>query len=149
MKTPGYCWYNNDEVANKAIYGALYNWFAVNTGKLCPTGWHVPTNEEWTTLINYLGGLETSGGKLKEFGVTHWNSPNIGATNESGFSSLPGGYRNLSGIFYFLGNYGYWWSSTEVESNYAWYRSLNYNTNKAYSNNLSKMGGFSVRCIRN
>ena len=148
MTTPGYCWYNNDEITNKNTYGALYNWYAVNTGKLCPIGWHVPSNADWTTLSNYLGGMDIAGGKLKEFGLIHWNSPNIGATNESGFTLLPSGYRNLSGIFIFLGDYGYWWSSTGTESNCALYRSLNYNTSKIYTNNLSKIGGFSVLCLR-
>ena len=93
LTTPGYCWYNNDENANKNIYGALYNWYTVNTGKLCPAGWHVQTNEEWGLLTTYLGGNNIPG-KLKEAGTAHWASPNTGATNESGFTAMPGGQRS-------------------------------------------------------
>ena len=89
LTTPGYCWYNND-TTNKNTYGALYNWFAVNTGKLAPTGWHVPTDDEWTTLTTYLGGESIAGGKLKETGTTHWRTPNAGATNEIGFTASSG-----------------------------------------------------------
>ena len=92
LTTGAYCWYNND-VSYKNPYGALYNWYAVNTGKLAPKGWHVPSDAEWTTLITYLGGESIAGGKLKEAGTTHWLSPNTEATNSTGFSALPGGRR--------------------------------------------------------
>ena len=88
--TPGYCFYNNG-VVNKNTYGALYNWYAVNTGKLAPKGWHVPTNDEYTTLITFLGGESVASSKLKESGTSHWQSPNTEATNQSGFTALPGG----------------------------------------------------------
>jgi uncharacterized protein (TIGR02145 family) len=94
LTTPGYCWYDNDASTFKAIYGALYNWYAVNTGKLCPLGWHIPTRDDYTTLMLFLDTDGTwdnndAGGKLKETGTIHWLSPNIGATNESGFTALP------------------------------------------------------------
>ena len=118
LTTSAYCWYTNDAAANKSTYGSIYNWYAVNTGKLCPTGWHVPTDEEWTILINYLGGGSVAGNKLKEAGTIHWISPNAG-TNESGFTALPGGRRTSAGIYVSLTDYGYWWSSTESSSTMA------------------------------
>lgn len=113
LSTPGYCWYNNDAATNKSTYGALYNWYTVNTGKLCPTGWHVPTDAEWSTLTTCLGGVGVAGGKLKEAGTSHWMSPNVGATNETGFTALPSGYRYAGGTFEYNGLGGWWWSSTE------------------------------------
>ncbi len=112
-------------------FGYLYNWYAVNDGRgLCPTGWHVPsgddTSSELKTLIDFLGGLDVAGGKMKETGTTHWFSPNTGATNESGFTGLPGGARTGFGTFFYLGEDGYWWSNTESSSSKAWYRGLNY-----------------------
>jgi len=95
LTTGAYCYYDNDAY-NTTIYGRLYNWYSINDSRsIAPTGWHVPTDEEWTTVINYLGGESVAGGKLKENGTTHWTSPNNGATNESGFSALPGGYRHF------------------------------------------------------
>jgi uncharacterized protein (TIGR02145 family) len=149
LSTPGYCWYNNDSATYKTTYGALYNWFAVNTGKLCPTGWHVPTDDEWTTLITYLGGENAAGGKLKETGTTHWQSHNTGATKETGFTALPGGYRYDIVSFSYIGKYGYWWSSTESESYSAWYRNISYGNSGVGRYNYGKENGFSVRCLRN
>jgi len=106
LKTPGYCWYNNDAAANKNRFGALYNWYTVNTKKLCPAGWHVPNDKEWTTLRTYLGGEEIAGGKLKETGTTHWTSPNTDATNQTEFTALPGGGRRSNGEFFGLGTQG-------------------------------------------
>jgi uncharacterized protein (TIGR02145 family) len=96
LSTPAHCWYNNDKASYKATYGALYNWYTVATDNLCPTGWHVPTTAEWQILKDYLGS-SVDGGKLKESGTTHWKSPNKGATNESGFTALPGGLPYLQG----------------------------------------------------
>jgi uncharacterized protein (TIGR02145 family) len=111
--TPAFCWYNNDSLGFNGIYGVLYNWHAVNTRLLCPTGWHVPSDAEWKTLIKYLGGQDIAGGKLKETGTLHWSSPNTGASNEIGFTALPGGFRDdLHGRFEELGFKGYWWSGT-------------------------------------
>ncbi|MBA7544886.1 hypothetical protein ES705_37247 [subsurface metagenome] len=112
LTTPGYYWYNNDEPTYANTYGALYNWYTVEKGNLCPTGWHVPTDAEWTTLTDYLGGASVAGGKLKETGTAHWSYPNTGATNESGFTALPGGGRSLNGTFGYVGSSGGWWSST-------------------------------------
>ena len=125
LTTPGYCWYNNDKASFGNTYGALYNWYVVdaasNGGKnVCPNGWHVPTDVEWSTLASFVDPtLTVSGGMLKEAGTTHWESPNTGATNESGFTALPGGFRDNNGRFSNdgkIGNIGYWWTSTEFES---------------------------------
>jgi uncharacterized protein (TIGR02145 family) len=148
LTTPAYCWYGNDEVNYKNTYGALYNWHAVNTGKLCPTGWHVPTDEEWTTLINFLGGTRLAGGKIREAGTEHWSSPNTGATNVTGFTALPGGNRFYDGTFNFLGFNGNWWSSTESSSTHAWNWSMTYNTSSIYRRQYYVRYGFAIRCIR-
>jgi uncharacterized protein (TIGR02145 family) len=155
------CWYNNDQATYTANnFGALYNWYAVNpitngNKNVCPAGWHVPTDAEWSTLINYLdpnaaGGNNnnTAGGKMKSTGTQYWQSPNTDATNESGFSGLPGGNRSYYGAFFNIGNYGYWWSSTEYDTGSAWHRTLGYSSGNAYSSNYSKTDGFSVRCLR-
>jgi uncharacterized protein (TIGR02145 family) len=152
LVTSGYCWYNND-IANKANYGALYNWYAVNTGKLCPTGWHVPSDSEWTTLITYLGGEAIAGGKLKESGITHWNSPNDGATNESGFTALPGGYRRkpvLDISFWSIGTIGLWWSSTEENETNTWRWGIGNEDLFVTRYSVSKSFGFgySIRCAK-
>jgi len=146
--TGAYAWYNND-IAYKNTYGALYNWYAVNNSAgLCPAGWHVPTDAQWTALTTYLGGESVAGGKMKEAGTSHWNSPNTGATNSSGFSGLPGGFRNTNGYFSDVGYYGYFWSSSEYSTAYAWFRNLNYTNAYVGRTNYSKGLGFSVRCLR-
>lgn len=146
---PSYCWYSNDGTINKNTYGALYNWNAVNSGKLCPTGWHVPTDVEWTTLTSSLGIDTAAGAKLKEIGLAHWLSPNTGATNETNFTALPGGYRSEVGVFFGIGNYGYFWSSTENNTVSAWNRSLSYGSRGVGRNGSFKQLGFSVRCLKN
>jgi uncharacterized protein (TIGR02145 family) len=150
-----YCWFAApNESTNLITYGALYNWYAINTTtngnkNVCPTGWHVPTDGEWTTLTTYLGGEGVAGSKIKEAGLAHWITPNTGATNESGFAGLPGGYRNYKGTFYSIGSYGYWRSSTEYNASNAWYRILNFNNGNVYrDSNGNKGGGLSVRCLR-
>jgi uncharacterized protein (TIGR02145 family) len=148
LTTPGYCWYNNDEATNKATYGALYNWYTVNTGNLCPTGWHVPTDAEWTTLTTYLGGESVAGGKLKETGIAHWASPNTGATNETGFTALPGGGRSTNGPCYDVGYSSVWWSSTAYSTTSAWSWAVGYFDTNVYRGDYNKQGGFSVRCLR-
>ena len=149
LTTDGYCWYNNDAPTYKNTYGALYNWYTVNTGKLCPTGWHVPTDAEWTTLTTYLGGESVAGGKLKEAGTTHWFAPNSGTNNESGFTGLPGGTRGGAG-FPSFGYEGYWWSSSEGDAGPggAWNRHLVYSGNHVYRENFYNRAGFSVRCLK-
>ncbi len=155
LTTPAYCWYKNDS-KSKNTFGALYNWFTVNTNKLCPKNWHVPTDAEWTTLTTYLGGENAAGGKLKEKGIVHWESPNVDATNESGFTAISSGDRKYDGTFdlsssniiYFRSN-GYWWSSTEVYAANAYYRRL-YNTfGDVYRSPSTKQYGYSVRCLHN
>lgn len=149
--TPGCCWYDNNEAANKSTYGALYNWHAVNTGKLCPVGWHVPSDEEWTVLITQLGGENEASGKLREAGTTHWNSPNSEATNSSGFTALPAGFRYSDGPYERKGMFGVWWSATEEngDPDYAYERYLVYDYNYAYRGTDYKSFAFSVRCIKN
>ena len=148
LSTPGYCWYHNYEAGYKA-FGSLYNWYTVNTGKLCPSGWHVPSDAEWTTLTTYLGGLDVAGGKLKEEGTAHWRTPNTGATNETGFTALPGGLRFDNGTFYEIGNAGFHWSTTEWGSDHAWDCLLRYNYSPANIIVHYKGMGFSVRCLKN
>lgn len=148
LSTPGYCWYKNDS-NNKNTYGALYDWYTVITGKLCPTGWHVPTDDEWTTLTNYLGGLSVAGGNLKETGTAHWAIPNTGATNKSGFSALPGGDRLYGdGTFNGIGEYGCWWSAEEFAGPLAIQRFLFNNSSKVLRGSSYKTYGFSVRCVK-
>ncbi len=145
---------------NYQTYGVLYNWPAAMNGDtssnsvpggiqgICPTGWHFPGDAEWDIIVNYLGGSLVAGGKMKETGTTHWNSPNTGANNISGFSALPGGYRSTNGN---AGNIGYdanFWSSTEDSSNYAWFRYLYYYSEDVLPYSYHKGFGFSVRCIK-
>ena len=148
LTTPGYCWYNNDEATYKDTYGAMYNWYTVNTGNLCPTGWHVPSNEDWTTLVTFLGGDTVAGGKLKEKGTTNWNSPNTGATDDYGFKALPGGEHDYSGLFYEIGYNGFWWSATDDVVNDAWNRDLYSNVSDMQRHSYIKRHGFSVRCLK-
>jgi uncharacterized protein (TIGR02145 family) len=147
LTTPGYCWYQNDPTYIMTT-GALYNWYAVNTGILCPTGWHVPSDSDFIALSNNLGGGSIAGGKLKEIGTTHWRSPNMGADNFSGFTALPGGYRNNHG-FYGLEVNGSWWATTPVGASNAMYLYLDNESAVAQRINYMKMHGFSVRCIKN
>jgi len=148
LGTGAYCDYDNTP-SNSTTYGRLYNWYAVNTGKLCPTGWHVPSDAEWTTLIDYLGGQNLAGYKLKETGTTHWATPNTGATNETGFTALPGGYRSSStdnGAFFYIRTNGFWWSSKEFSTSNAWNRF--YSDNYFYRADYAKQYGLSVRCVK-
>jgi uncharacterized protein (TIGR02145 family) len=148
LTTGAWCYYDNDS-ANGAIYGKLYNWYAVNDSRgLAPTGYHIPTDTEWTTLTTCLGGESVAGGKMKETGTTHWASPNQDATNISGFTGLPGGYRYNDGTFYDIGGNGIWWGSTQVGTAYAWVRNLDYNYGYAGRYGTNKENGFSVRCLR-
>ena len=149
LSTPAYCWYNNDQSQYAATYGALYKWYTVNTGKLCPTGWHVPSDVEWTALTDYLGGASVAGGALKEEGTAHWRSPNTGATNSSGFTAVPGGLRNgYSGTFFSMGYFGYWWSSTAYGDDGAWCWGLGYDRAGVGRYGSFERHGFSVRCLR-
>lgn len=149
ITTGGYCSYNNTTSTDTiATYGRLYNWYAVNTGKLAPEGWHVPTDAEWTTLTDYLGGISVAGGKLKETGTTHWDSPNDETTNKTGFTAHPGGFRLTDGAFSSIGIVGYWWSDAEYGTVTAWGRHMGYDGSNVYRYDYYKKLGFSVRCVR-
>jgi len=156
-----YCYYNNNLEGEADIYGALYTWAAAMNGTdasdqnpsgvqgICPDGWHIPSSDEWWTLINGLGGKTIAGGKLKESGTTHWDF-NDGATNESGFTALPGGYRNGSGgSFYTLGNFGYWWSASEEYSSNGWSYVMYHMNSQIDSEGQFKSSGKSIRCVKN
>jgi uncharacterized protein (TIGR02145 family) len=161
--TGAYCFFDHNETY-KSFYGALYNWSAVNTGKLCPTGWHVPSDEEWHQLVLCLdpdaiindpriAPWESliAGGKMKEEGTVHWETPNFGATNESGFTALPGGVRNADGTFRGIDGLGHWWSSTEGgnPSAVAWNRFMGYGDRQVGRDLHHKADGMSIRCLKN
>jgi uncharacterized protein (TIGR02145 family) len=150
-----FCNYDNN-ANNVTTYGRLYNWYAViDSRNIAPAGWHVPSDADWKTLARYLGGEDIAGGKMKETGTTHWQSPNTGATNESGFSALPGGERSYSGVFNALRLYANFWSSSEVNTYNASYWDINHDTSilPDYFSILSamyeyKQAGFSIRLVR-
>lgn len=148
LTTPAYCFYNNTANTDSITkFGALYNGYAVNTGKLAPAGWHVSSDTEWTILTNYLGGENIAGGKLKEAGL--WNTPNTGATNETGFSALPGGFRiDNTGTFYGIGFNGYWWSPATGGAVSSWTRGMYCYYALVYPCDYSYTTGLSVRCVR-
>jgi uncharacterized protein (TIGR02145 family) len=149
LTTGAWCYYNNDP-SNNATFGKLYNWYAVNDPRgLAPVGWHVPSDAEWTTLENCLGGPTIAGGQMKVSGTTTWLSPNTEGTNISGFAGLPGGYRNYDGItFNSVGIGGHWWSTTEGNTTEASFRTLNYESGSISQTFNFKKFGFSVRCLR-
>ncbi|MBW6492910.1 MAG: T9SS type A sorting domain-containing protein [Lentimicrobium sp.] len=155
LRSCAYCWYDND-INWKDDYGALYNWYAANDSRgLCPAGWHTPTDAEWTILANYLGGEGVAGGKMKSTltdpdAHPRWNLPNTGATNESGFSGLPGGSRNspFGGGFYSIGLVSYFWSSSQRDSGIGWLRSLVHDFSYLSVLSYEKPNGYSVRCVR-
>jgi uncharacterized protein (TIGR02145 family) len=135
--------------SNYETYGVLYNWPAVMTEGVCPSGWHIPSDEEFTELIDFLGGGSVAGGKMKEAGNEHWWSPNAGATNSSGFTALPGGYRQnpSGGFFSAIEGYGFWWSASEYGA-YSWERLLSANDDDVHRNGHYRYHGFSARCVR-
>jgi uncharacterized protein (TIGR02145 family) len=170
LSTPSYCWYNNDETTYKGTYGALYNWYVVDTasngGKnVCPTGWHVPSDAEWTILTDYLTnngyGYGGSGAEIAKSMASQWYwsiypyagtvGNNQASNNSSGFTAVPSGYRNIgTGSSYdLIGYYCYWWSSTEYFSTFAWYRSDGHNWSQILSSGLNYQCGLSVRCLKN
>lgn len=157
LSSPAYCWYNNTpDLENN--YGALYNWHSVNTVNICPQGWHVPAESDWIELIDHLGGTDIAGGKLKETGTIHWWTPNTGATNETGFTALPGGWRKglnpfpmyVDGIFELKHEAGSWWSSSEniTDGFCAYFFLMDMNESGISKCNAEKQFGTSVRCIK-
>jgi len=141
-----YAIYDNDP-SNAEIYGNLYNWAVVYDNRgVCPDDFHMPSDDEWMILIDYLGGNGVAGRKMKETGIIHWNSPNTGATNESGFTALPAGYYSYTNEF--MGMYGYFWSNSTNGINVSFWQ-LAYNNSNAYNGQASKTFAMSVRCINN
>ena len=138
-KTPSYAWHKNDSSFYKETYGALYNWYVVESDKLCPAGWHVPSDIEWSMLENYLGGKEVAGGKMKEAGTAHWYDPNVGADNSSGFTALPGST---------IGIVGCWWSASQIDGTSAWLRFLTNSSPVIIRGDVSKGGLNSIRCLK-
>ena len=153
LTTGAWCFYNNNE-KNNVKYGKLYNWYTVSTAtngnkNVCPTGWHVPTDAEWSVLTDYLGGESLAGGKMKEVGITSWDSPNTGTSNVSLFSSIPSGYRSLSGngAFFKLGKNSSWWSIDSEQIDWAWAKSVT-DKNDCYRDDRSKKSALSIRCLK-
>ncbi len=142
------CWAYDNKESNVTTYGYLYDWETAKN--VCPTGWHLPSDAEWTQLTNYLGGEKVAGGKLKETGTTHWKSPNKGATNETGFTAIPGGSCFSTGAFFAIGGYGYWWSATEAtEAGAAWFRTMfDYANDVVRDYGFGNEMGLSVRCLK-
>ena len=153
LSTGAFAVYGDNE-SNADTYGYLYNWYAVETGNLAPEGWHVPTDDEWTVLKDFItndGYAGIEGNALKEVGYEHWNYYNddINGLDIYGFTGLPGGCRyGYNGNYNLMGLYGYFWSSTENSSNNAWNRRLHYNNSEVHRNYTNKEDGFSVRCVR-
>jgi uncharacterized protein (TIGR02145 family) len=155
--------YANDSTStpsNRTKYGYLYNWYAAkgiyttgtivstDTLNICPSGWHVPTDTEWTTLTTELGGESVAGGKMKSIGTAYWSSQSAGTDNSSGFSALPGGYRIKDGSFNNLRNSAAFWRATEVDANNAWSSRLEHNSNNVSKNSYEKQYGASIRCLK-
>ena len=137
---------------NYKTYGVLYNWPAAR--QACPEGWSLPTEEEWRQMMESLGGVEEAGGKLKEKGTAHWTTPNVGATNASGFTALPGGFRNTGGVFSdfvgndVIGNDGAWWTDTKQGASDAWRICINHNAVHVLIASGSREHGHYVRCVK-
>jgi uncharacterized protein (TIGR02145 family) len=144
-----FCWYNNDSIYNAKIYGALYNFYTVRTGLLCPIGWHIPRDSDWTILADFLGGPEKAGGKLKDYYTPYWNEPNVCLANNYGFEALPGGKRSsFLGKFGTIRDQGYWWTGTSKNDFIAYARTM-YHNNTSIGKIESSIGnGFSARCIK-
>jgi uncharacterized protein (TIGR02145 family) len=146
LTTGAWSYYDHD-AANNAVYGKLYNWYSTQGDTLCPAGWGVPTDAEWTTLTTYLGGESAAGGKMKSIGTDYWNDPNTVATNESGFSVLPGGARNYDGRFYNVKVSAFFWSETEND-NGAWLHAMTSSNGLVYRYGTNKSVGASIRCLK-
>jgi uncharacterized protein (TIGR02145 family) len=148
LNTPAYCWYDNN-MSNKNKYGALYNWFCVQSNLICPAGWHVPTFAEVEALYKFLGGRPEAGGKLKEAGTISWFPPNTGASNSTGFHALPGGFRMAHGPFAAVGKSALFWTSTPYRGYDSYIYKLDHNTKElGVSSNTANVHGISIRCIK-
>jgi len=144
-----YSIYENN-TTNSTIYGNLYNWYVtIDERNICPIGWHVPTDFEWTDYSDLLGGNGVAGGKIKMQDTLYWIAPNLGATNESLFSGLPAGCRYDGGNYSNKKKYAYWWTSTQLDNQFSWYRTTNYNSDNLVKNYVRKQSGYSVRCLKN
>jgi uncharacterized protein (TIGR02145 family) len=145
---PAWCWYDNLS-SYGTPYGRLYNWYAVTDSRgLCPFGWHVPEDAEWTALTDFLGGLSIAGSKMKDVGLDYWLTPNLGATNTSGFTGQPGGFRDSDGTFAGISADGHWWSKSESNETNAWSVILDFDDKAARKLNAPKGSGYSVRCVK-
>jgi uncharacterized protein (TIGR02145 family) len=149
LTSGAWCYYNNSDSLG-AIYGKLYNWYAVNDPRgLAPAGWRIPSDTDWSILTIYLGYNHIAGGNLKETGTVHWQSPNFGATNEVGFTALPGGARGARGTCIDLGITGYWWTSSDYYQTHKWGRYISNDTTIIYKHDYGILVGLSVRCVKN
>jgi uncharacterized protein (TIGR02145 family) len=149
LTTGAYCDYSNTPVFS-TLYGRLYNWYAIgstNSKNACPTGYHAASDADWTTLSTYLGELTVVAGKLKEQGTNDWTSPNV-ATNETGFTALPGGYRSQGGTFGLMGSNGFWWTATEGGTTFSFFRNMLNSSSNLIRGDNDKHAGFSVRCVK-
>lgn len=148
LTTGAWCYFNGDSDMGK-VYGKLYNWYAINDKRgLAPKGWHIATDNDWIKLIQYLGGQEQAGGKLKETGTAHWISPNTGATDEAGFTAKPGGFRTNTGKFDYIYDRGFWWTSTQKDTANAEGYFIRSDAATTFRFESNKSLGFSVRCIK-
>ena len=150
LTSAAYNWVEND-VANQDVYGALYNWYAVGTNQLCPTGWSIPSSDNWGALVDSEGGKAVAGGRMKEVGTTLWQAPNAGATNESGFSGRPAGSRDLVGAFVYKGQYAFWWCSDQKLLSLpatAWFWHASAVDAASVGGQSQLPSGYSVRCMR-
>ena len=147
-KSGAFCWFNNDEQGYKNVYRGLYNWYAVNSGKLCPKGYRATSSGEWDQLIDYVGGENEAGGMLKETGTIHWNDPNTGATDAFGFKAVGGGLRDEVGFFGAINVQGLWWTTNEYSEWVAPSICMTFGNKEIFTDGDSKSFGYSVRCIK-
>jgi len=148
LRAPGFCWYYNDSVANKKAHGALYNWYAIETGKLIPDGWHVPTDSEWNVLSTYLGGDSVAGQKLKDTSYSHWFYQSDKIPSQTGFAAFTDGYRSTYGDFADIAFDSHWWSSSKVDTTIVYIRDLSLFSTKFPRGIAYKYNGFSIRLIK-
>jgi uncharacterized protein (TIGR02145 family) len=147
LESPAWCYYNN-LAGNASEYGVLYNWYAAAASLICPPGWHLPTDTEWSVLAVFLGGEDEAGAKIKETGTAHWHSPNGEATNETGFRGLPAGYRALIGVYSSIQESAVFWSFTGNGVDEAWSRLLEYQNSKLARVNINTRVGCSIRLVK-